>query len=331
MGSSVYLEEESEEKMDGTADTVSPSQTPKRHEVRLSLGITFPVLLIFAGIMLLLSTTHLVQGNWARLRTLWPALLILLGLDLLLSRVPAGVKLLAALLVLVLLCATGILLVTTSPAEVVQVVLGPENCPRAGAARGDIRLQMGIGQIRLAEARTDRPALAEGELWGTQAGADPCRLEGSTAYLEISQGDWFDTAWAGQWGSRWELGLAPNLPLSLSLNIGIGEGEADLSRLRVEKAKMEMGIGSLRAVLGRENRPSRVQMYVGTGSIHLTVPSTLPVRIRTHTGLGRSVVDEGAFPEVDGEYLSPSCLYSSLGCVEIDLDVGLGSVTVVGE
>ncbi len=317
--------------MDETIGTVPPSQTPKRHEVHHSPGMTFPVLLIFAGVMLLLSTMHLVQGNWGRLWMLWPALLILLGLDLLLSRVPAGIKLLVALLVLVLLCATSILLVITSPAEAVQGVLGPENCPRAGATQGDIRLQMGIGQIRLAEARTDRPALAEGELWGAQAGVDLCRLEGSTAHLEISQGNWFETAWAGRWGGRWELGLAPNLPLNLSLNIGIGEGEADLSRLQVEKAKMEVGIGSLRAGLGKESRPSRVQMHVGIGSIHLTVPSTLPVRIRTHTGLGRSVVDEGAFLKVGDEYLSRSCLPSSSGCVEIDLDVGLGSVTVVGE
>ncbi len=303
----------------------SSSEGPR---VRYSSGMTFPVLLIFAGVMLLLNTTHIVQGNWSRLWMLWPAVLILLGLDLLLSRLPAVLKLLVALLTLALLCTAGILLVTTSPMEPTREVLGPENCPRAGATRGDVRLQMGIGQIRLKEARTDRPALAKGNLWGAQAGTDLCRLEGATAYLEISQGDWFETVWAGRWSSLWEIGLAPNLPLSLSLGIGIGEGETDLSRLQVGKAKMEVGIGSLRAVLGEEGRPSRVQMHVGIGSIHLTVPSTLPVHIRAHTGLGHRTVD-APFPEVDGEFRSRTCS-GDARCVEIDLDVGIGAVTVVG-
>lgn len=308
---------------------VGMAPSSERPQMRHSPGMTFPVLLIFAGVMLLLNTTHLIQGNWGRIWMLWPAVLILLGLDLLLSRVPAALKLLVALFTLALLCAAGIFLVTASPGESVQILLGPENCPRTGAARGHVQLQMGIGQIRLEEARTDRPVLAEGELWGAQAGAELCRLEGSTAYLEVSQGDWFETAWAGRWSGRWELGLAPNLPLSLSLSIGIGEGEADLSRLQVEKAKMEVGIGSLRAVLGEGSRPTRVQMRAGIGSIRLAVPAALPVRIRAHAGLGRSTVDEGAFPEVEGEHRSRSCS-GGVRCVEIDLDVGMGEVTVVG-
>ncbi len=308
------------------AGTASSSESP---QVRYSPGMTFPVLLIFAGVMLLLNTMHLIQGNWSRLWMIWPAVLILLGLDLLLSQVPAVLKFLVALLTLALLCAVGVLLVATSPAEPAQVVLGPENCPRAGADRGDVHLEMGMGQIRLEEARTDRPVLAEGEVWGAQAGTVPCRVEGSTARLEISQGDWFETAWTGRWSGRWELGLARNLPLSLSLNIGIGEGEVDLGRLQVERARMEVGIGSLRAVLGEESRPAKVRMHVGIGSIHLTVPPTLPVRIRAHAGLGHSTVDEETFPEVDGEYRSRACL-GNTRCVEIDLDVGLGEVTVVG-
>lgn len=312
--------------MDEKPASVTPSSGS---QMRRSPEMTFPVLLIFAGVMLLLNTTHLVQGNWGRLWMLWPAILILLGLDFLLSRVPAVIKLLLALLTLALLCVAGIFLVTTSPAESVQILLGPENCPRAEATRGNVRLQMGIGQIRLEEAQTDRPVLAEGELRGVQAGAALCRLEGSTAYLEVFQGDWFETAWAGRWSSRWELGLAQNLPLSLSLSIGIGEGEVDLSRLQVEKAKMEVGIGSLRAMLGEGSRPARVQMHAGIGAIYLTVPATLPVRIRAHAGLGRSTVDEGTFPEVDGEYRSRACS-GDTRCVEIDLEVGLGEVTVVG-
>jgi len=298
-----------------------------RHEGRYSPGMTFPVLLILAGILLLLHTTNLIQGNWGRVWMLWPAILILLGLDLLLSRAPVGIKLLVALLALALLCAAGILLVTTAPEEAAPIVLDAENCPRAGAERGDVRFQMGIGQIRLKEARTDRPLLAEGEVWGAQA-APICRLEGSTARLEVAQGDWFDAAWFGRWSGRWEIGLAPNLPLSLSLSIGIGEGEFDLSRLQVEKAGMEVGIGSLRAVMDGEGRPARVRMHAGIGSIHLTLPSNWPVRIRAHTGLGRSTVDE-AFPEVDGEYRSPACS-GETRCAEIDLDVGLGDITVVG-
>ncbi|MGB9723438.1 MAG: LiaI-LiaF-like domain-containing protein [Chloroflexia bacterium] len=310
------------------AGAVSPPETPKRGEGRRSPGITVPVLLILAGLLLLLNTTHLIQGNWERLWMLWPALLILLGLDLLLGRVPAGIKLLAALLMLALLCAAGILLVTTSPAESAHVVLGPENCPRTGAARGDIRLEMGIGQIRLSEARGDRPALAEGEVWGGRAETGLCRVEGATAYLEVAQGDWFEATWSGEWGGRWELGLARNLPLSLSLSIGIGEGEADLGRLQVERAKMDVGVGSLRVVLPEENRPARVQMRAGVGAVHLTVPAALPVRIRAHAGLGRATVDE-TFPEVDGEYRSSSCT-GETRCVEIDLNVGLGDITVVG-
>jgi hypothetical protein len=157
-------------------------------------GLVGPILLIVIGLNLLLSTLGLLQVSWWELWRLWPLILVLLGLDIL-SRHSRGAS--AAVAVVSLALVAGLFyLLATSPEPLRPVlatgtgslVVHPVAEDLGEARRAEVDIRMGVGELHLS-ALGDSPHLLEGQLnYPERHGSAPhvsYRLDGDVGHLSL--------------------------------------------------------------------------------------------------------------------------------------------------
>src|SRR5512137_1699193 len=106
-------------------------------------GLVWPVMLIGAGVVLLLSNTgRLPWGVWQTLLSLWPVLLIAAGLDLLFGRRSTWGALLAALLALAVLVGALYVGLTQTKAETAYRAQSISQ-PLGGATTAEVTIGFG--------------------------------------------------------------------------------------------------------------------------------------------------------------------------------------------
>lgn len=153
------------------AEGASPSRTRRRGG-----GIALPLVLILVGVVLLLTTTGVIEWrDWARLWPLWPAILILVGVDILLGNLAPAVRLLVVVVVLLAIGAAGYTLIVTgdSSSEVLQL---QDTWPLEGIEQGVVTLRMGTGQLELGEEE-DASVFARVAVTSEEAGGWEPRFE----------------------------------------------------------------------------------------------------------------------------------------------------------
>ena len=296
-------------------------------------GLVWPAILITAGIVFLLNNLGVLSwGVWTTLLSLWPVLLIAIGLEILIGRRSIWGSALVALLVVVVFVGAAWLDV---PARLGGTAIsGPQDRQLIqqsldGATKAVVDIDFSVGELRI-------DALAEGS-WLVDGTIDVLPRERLTQNFR-KDGDiaHFDLDSSGSFGLGftdirlndhvWDLGLTREIPLDLRVKAGVGKSELDLSRLNLSHLEVKNGVGEVTVTLPRSGRFS-VEIGGGIGEIEILLPRGMEARVRGKVGLGNLDV-RGQFTQRDNTYETRG-FASATDRVEIDLTGGIGRVSVV--
>ena len=294
-----------------------------------------PVILIFAGLVLLASNLGIVRFDLWELWRLWPLLLILFGLDIL-GRSGRWASAVAALLALAAIGGAFYLLVLSSkPARPLfasqELVVKPVNGELGGAKQVDVTLRLGLGELHLG-ALSDSERLFEGHLDYPQRWDAPYvsyRVNGERGQLLVeSRGR---QAWAFPFlgspvGENWTLEFNRGVPLTFDVDAGVSSSTLDLSRLRLNELRVKAGVGRLVILFPPEGERMSALIEGGVGEVVLRIPEELAARLRTEGGLCSVQVD-GRFHRSGDRYETPE-YGSSSNCLDVVVKGGVGLVRV---
>ncbi|MCL6429629.1 MAG: DUF5668 domain-containing protein [Anaerolineae bacterium] len=313
-------------------------QRTEREDHRPRPGLFWPLALVTAGVLLLLSNLGLVRVAWWELWRLWPLLLVFVGLDIL-SRhsVWAG-----AIVAVIALAVVGwaVYLMCTSPRPASPLyTLGSDElvATRVTESLGDARevevdLRMSVGELHLA-ALEDSPHLLEADLsyprqgalaprvsYGVSSGRGHLRIESRRNEAELA------SLLLRPMGEIWKVGLSREVPLSIRLEPGASSAILDLSRLRLRELYVDAGAGRLDVRFPAEGANMAARIEGGVGEVVLSVPESLPARIRVDGGL-RSIQASSRFVR-QGEAYETAGFAGAESRLDVLIDGGVGLLRI---
>lgn len=292
---------------------------PRKRPHRRGEGITWPVLLIFFGVMLLFHTTGTLDLSWWRVWMLWPALLILFGLDIWLWWAGPLIRLLAAAGVVLVLVTVGLYLGTVSAGEPTLVA-----CPASEASQGQVELDLPLGRLEVG-ALESGSVFASASIQGVTVGADPCPVQGETVLLEIPSSGGVAT---DAWGNLWTVHLTRSLPLKeIEVRMGLGELRLELQDLDVQSVRVEAAVARIEVILpgARTGGTREIRIGTGVGSIEVLVPEGMEAEIRVGAGMRHVSWDGSRFEEREGVYRTRN-YGSATRRLQVDIGAGVGWV-----
>ncbi len=310
-------------------------------------GLFWPVILIGAGVLLLLTNLGVLPATiWPSLWRLWPVVLILVGLDVLLGRRSVWGGVLSAVLALLVV---GIVIAVVLYAPVnsrlydggITLNLEPRVFgavemnsrhiadPLAGVREADVRIAFpgGPGSI---SALSDSTNLIEGDVTyrGTlqhsySASAGRAQVVLDTSFLGLG------FAWPDSGSPRWTLQLNPQVEYDLSMDTGSGSYTLDLAQLKLRSLYLDSGSGHVEVKLP-EGGQYRAELNTGSGSVVIRLPAGTAARVEWDGGSGSfnaPGMHKVSGGRRDGVYETPG--FSQTGSyVTLQLNSGSGSVMV---
>ncbi len=105
----------------------------------------------------------------------------------------------------------------------------------------------------------------------------------------------------------------------------MGDVRLDLSELKVSRLNLHSGVGSIRVTLP-ERGSLEGQIDGGIGDIRITVPEGVQARFRVERGLGDVTI--GSRFNRRGDYYETEGFSRAESYVELDIDIGIGSITI---
>lgn len=284
------------------------------------------LVLIAAGTLLLLTNLGLVtSGVWLGMLSLWPVVLIAVGIGLLLPREAQVSRASVAGVAIVVMTVGGSLLAgqdlsgtgRTSEVEV----------PMEGAEQASIEVEVGAGRLRVTGGAAEGQAVTGqvGLSRGQRLIAEGAQKDGVTRVRIAAEGRWFRLGVNPNRVPPWQLRVTDAVPVQLRLSSGVGEAEMDLRGLSVDEARVDVGLGRSVIVLPDRGRP-RIRIDGGIGEITVRVPDTLPARLAIETGIGTT--------NVEGDFRQEGDIYTTEGWedaserLDVTIQVSVGTVRV---
>lgn len=287
-------------------------------------GLFWPVLLIAIGLVFLLANFGYIRPISAiALISLWPVILILIGIDIAVGRrwplaaLGMDIAIVAAALAL---AATQ----TTYPQWFVFGGSGPAgagqnhvSAPRASARSLNFHLNGGAGTFTVGGGASDLVEVTSDQdnLNLRTSGTD--RVD-----VRVDQSD-RGIRFGPNAPTRVDVRLASDIPTSVDVNAGAGEFTVDLSDVRVTDARVNVGAASLRVVLPKATGDVSITLSAGASSVVIEVPDGVEARITT-SGALLSVRSEN--PRIAGSETSGYA--SANDRVSVRVTAGASSVVI---
>ncbi len=301
----------------------------KRGYRRQRPSLVWPVILITAGVLFLLSNLGTLEINFWELWRLWPLLLVLAGLDILLGRRSFVGSLIAFILALVVVAGVVLWLVAApgglGPSDAGHVERIAE--PLDGIERAELEVDLAAGQLDIARLE-DSSYLIEGDL-GLSGQRQPTwqiDRQGSRAEMSLGyrRGERAES-WNWRGGDEWALRLSPQVGLALSVDVGAGEAVIDLTGLDVQSLNVQAGAGQMTVIFpAAGNFSARVEG--GVGGLALKIPDEVAARVRIDRGL--SGLNIAARFVRDGDVYQTEDWEGSENRLDLEVEVGVGLVTI---
>jgi hypothetical protein len=293
-------------------------------------GVTGAVFLLGLGIVFLLGNFGYLRLNpWQVFLTIWPVLLVAVGLDILLSHHRRWwTTLLGFILVAAIMAGALWLAGIGLPGG--QVVTGDQiEFGLQGATRAGVQLSPAAASLEL-DKLMDSDALLAGTIpvsTATYQITQEFTKSGDTAILKLkSTGTQVFYQTTGQNQYVWDLGLTPDVPVKLDVNLGAGDATLDLTGLQISGLNYDMGVGAVTITLPA-NGNFTATVDGAMGSITILVPSGTAVVVNMDTALTARTLPEAFVKTGDHSFASPG--YSTAqNQVVLDLNLAFGQVTV---
>jgi hypothetical protein len=248
-------------------------------------GLFWPVLLIAIGLVFLLANFgYIGPFSPIALISLWPLLLILVGIDIAFARRWPYPALAAE----ILLIAGGLVLVATQPTYPQWFAFG-----RAGAGPGESRVSAPRGAAQSLSFHLNGGAGA----FTVRGGATDlveATSDQNTLSIRTSGTDRVDVRVdQSDHGVRFgptapvnvEARFASDIPTSLDVNAGAGEFVVDLRDTRISDARINVGAASLRVVLPKVAGDVPITVSAGASSVVIEIPDGVEARVTTSGAL----------------------------------------------
>ena len=264
-------------------------------------GFVGPLILVGIGILFLLSNLGIFQVNvWRLASTLWPVILIGIGLDILIGRRSATGSLLALLLTALFLIG-GALYVGGSPSAPVRGEVTEIRYAPGPVGEADVHIAGNTGRLEVGSmAEGGVLVLGTVRLGGSETIQEESKEENGKAIYRLSSEGVGVVGVSGS-ESVWNLRLNGEIPTQLAVNTGAGEAELDLQRLRLTGLQVELGVGAATISLPRAGLFDG-NISGGIGRLVIRVPDSLAVELQVDTGIGQVSVDNGFVLVGDNRY-----------------------------
>ncbi len=317
--------------MDAPSTFAPPTYRPRRPR-----SFIFPMLLLVVGIVLLLNNLGVLPWSvWTALGELWPALLILLGIDLLVGRRSTWIG--ASLAVLAFLAILGVAIWmtvngTTLTAPAVAVANQDASVPLNGATSGQVTIQFGAGALTVGALPVGGPDLVQataslpGSMRLTQQSAVRGNLVEATINTTGNGSGWPFRAFDRSNNLTMNAHLAPQIPLDLTAEVGAGQADFTLTDLQVSQFTLNNGAGQATIHFPNSAGQTTADIHSGAGQIILDVPAGVGAYIHGNNGLVNFQVSDRYQKVADGYQTSDFA--SATNRVDVTLHVGIGEVDV---
>jgi hypothetical protein len=320
----------------------APPPVPRRR--RRGGSVVGPLLLIFLGVVFLLQNTGYLPPNfWVNLWRLWPLVLVLVGIELLLSqRVPwlalAGLAVVALVL--------GSLAINTSLPALGRGPAGTATTTTTaqtnldGANQAAVSVRFGAGQLNVGSIDN-----AQANALATMSYSGPARLAPEPRYVLSSGGvgqlDYVSSGRPGPGGffplggsdgsdgSRMDLNLAPGVPITaLNVQTGAAEAHLDLSQLRVSTLDMSVGAASAWVRFPAAAGLTTAHISGGASTLTLEIPDGVAAQIQHQGGLSTLNVDQSRFPQVSDSLFRSPDYDTAANKVDLSIETGVTSIQI---
>ena len=268
--------------------------TPRR-------GLVWPLLLIAFGSVFLAANFGLIGPvSVAALLSLWPLILIVIGIDIALGR-RWPVAALAANAVVI---AVGLALVTLNPTTSAGIFpfhvggqAGPTastvDVPRAEVKSMTLRLSAGAGTY---EVRGGATSLVHAESDREDLRLAFANVMPDRADVRVEQGPTGNGFRIGPTtASHVKVQIASDVATSLTIDAGAGDFTIDTSDIKVTDARISVGAASVRFVLPHPTGDVPITLSAGASSIVVEVPAGVEARITTSGGLNSTRIENSRF------------------------------------
>jgi hypothetical protein len=235
-------------------------------------GLVWPAVLILLGGVALLVNTHLVSADRLyRLGDLWPLLLIVIGLELLITRMPISASASTVAAVLILLVALGgtIAYVAAGPSVPTGIQTMDTIAPGGSLDHGSVDINVGGATLKI--TGTD----IGGDLFRSHieySGPAPgVSVERSTGHVEISQNSGFHLF--GPQRFALDLKLSKSVRWTIAVRSGAANDTYDFSNLNLASLEDDTGASREDISLGTPKGDVPIDINGGALTVNLHRPS----------------------------------------------------------
>lgn len=323
------------------ADTNLPSQSishPNPPPAR-PRGLFLPALLIGGGLLALLFNLGLIGWDLAaRLTSLWPLLLILLGVQVLLhgsiSRRVTSVTGAALLLLVLTWIAAGFASIPGGFESGSGSIAGGHTTAFSGPAGAltDATLELSGGATAISVAGADLGAdLYRGSMTLPEGEQPLVALDSATGTLRIETPHRSRFQWSFHQRQRQlNLTLSNRLPWHVHGSVGASQGNLDLGDLRLSGLTLESGASNLRVRVPAPSGTMPVSISGGALNLALTRPAGTPTRVSVDGAASSLTIDGNhyaAFARA-GTAFTSNGYEAAADRLDIQVKSGASSVTV---
>ncbi len=270
--------------------------------------ISWGLIVLFIGLILLLTNLDYIDFNWLAVFSLWPVLLILLGLSFMLPYKPESkyIMIVATVATLALFAYKGL-----EPRNETQNFHSDRRGGTAVFSRdlspeikyGRLNIEGGAISYRMSGS-TDKLFYAE-----TRSNASSFSLSEKTK----GENTTIDFIMRGKDGIEFNenniqnnaiMRLNKDLIWEVDLKIGAGAADFDLSNYKVKKVEVDGGVSSINIRMGMPfEKESTMELKGGLASFELNIPDEAACKIVTKSALS-SQNFEGFNKQEDGSYIT---------------------------
>ncbi len=282
------------------------------------------IILLFLGIVFLLQALDVLPwGVWGTLWRFWPVLIIIIGLNILLSRYSRWAT---SILVFALLWAClGIAYWQYQPAAVAESY----SEPLANLERASIAIDFNGGSLSLGSLGNDSANLVEvdsssrGGDGGIEADFQQQDGNGSLHLTARSINRFF---WSGPY-LDWQAMFTPKIPLTLDIKSAASSISLNLSKLLTPDVIVELNAGSCQVTAPSSAGTTHIKITANASNVEVTVPAGVAARILLDTNVTGIDIDKSRFPQ-SGDYYMSEDFGTSGKQVELEIKCNVGRVQV---
>ncbi|MCY3749477.1 MAG: toast rack family protein [Chloroflexi bacterium] len=299
-------------------------------------GFGFAGVLILLGIFgLLWNFNVLPDGFWGEFWTLWPLLLVAVGVNLVLSRRGAWLGSMAALAVVTGSLVAAWVLAVANPATSHSLSINSESISvkSDGAETARLELTVAAGDLSLTGGA---PAglLLSGGSQGSVAEVTDQRVSVRTSDGQrtvdvrlITERNFNFPPRRTSSPGRWVLRHAEGIPTDIRVETGASDLDLDLRELNVQSLNVDGGAADIDVVLPANAGRTTAEFSIGAADLDITVPAGVAARIDVESGISSINIDETRFPKQGDRYVSPD-FESAANRVTIKIEAGVSDITI---